>query len=252
MNWIILAVNKYTGGVSLGDISRRVGEKIRLYRTIRGITIQELSERISKCKATVSKYERGDITVDVETLVEIARVLNVPVEQFMDFPINEDTVSGKEISTGFFYNAQKMYIYFYDGRVRSVNCSVLEIKNTTSDGKAVLYSNAESASSYHNCKAFYSGKIYYYDPFIRISLFNQCSSMEQLLIYVINPMDISKETLGLMCGISNRPLLPSATKCIISLEPLKTDDDLAARLRFTRDELHNFKKLNLLIVDYGK
>jgi len=236
----------------LGDISRRIGEKIRLYRTIRGMTIQELSDYISKCKTTVSKYERGDITIDVETLVEIARVLNVPVEQFMDFPIKEDTASNKEISTGYFYNAQKMYIYFYDGRVRNFNFSVLEIKNTSSEGKAILYSNAESPQNYHSCKAFYSGKVNYYDPFIRISLFNQCSPMEQLLIYVINPMSISKETIGLMCGISNRPLLPSATKCIVSLEPLKMDDVLEARLRFTKEELHNFKKLNLLIVDYDK
>lgn len=236
----------------MGDISRQVGEKIRLYRTVRGLTIQELSECISKCKTTVSKYERGDITVDVETLVDIAKALNVPVEQFIDFPIKEDTVSSKELRPGFFYNAQKMYMYFYDGRVRNFNCSVLEIKNTNNEYKAVLYSNVESAENFHNCKAFYSGKVNYYDPFIRVSLFNQCNSMEQLLIYIINPMDISKETLGLMCGISNRPLLPSATKCIISLEPLKKDGDLAARLKFSKDELHSFKKLNLLIVDYDK
>jgi transcriptional regulator with XRE-family HTH domain len=236
----------------MGEISKHVGEKIRLYRTVRGLTIQELSDRISKCKTTVSKYERGDITVDVETLVEIARVLNIPVEQFMDFPIVEESLSNKEIPTGLFYNAHKMYMYFYDGRVRNINCSVLEIKDTSSDGKTILYSNAESDDNYHNCKAFYSGKVNYYDPFIRISVFNQCNSMEQLLIYVINPMDISKATLGLMCGISNKPLLPSATKCIISTEPLKKDDELADRLKFSKDELHSFKKLNLLIVDYDK
>lgn len=236
----------------MGDISKHVGEKIRLYRTVRGMTIQDLSDRIRKCKTTVSKYERGDITVDVETLVEISRVLNVPVEQFIDLPIYDDSASSKEIHKGVFYDASRMYMYFYDGRVKNINCSVLEIKNSTNETKAVLYSNAESAHNYHNCKAFYSGKVNYYDPFIRISLFNQCNSMEQLLIYIINPMEISMETLGLMCGISNRPLLPSATKCIISLEPLKHDEELIDRLRFTKDELHSFKKLNLLIVDYDK
>lgn len=236
----------------MGNISRRVGEKIRLYRTVRGLTIQELSERINKCKTTVSKYERGDITVDVETLVEIARALNVPIEQFIDFPIIEPPEESDEIHIGLFYNASRMYMYFYDGRVHSINCSVLEIKNSKSESKVVLYSNAESAENYHSCKAFYSGKANYYDPFIRISLFNQCNSMEQLLIYIINPMDMAKETLGLMCGISNRPLLPSSTKCILSLEPIKTDEELSGRLRFTKDELHSIKKLNLMIVDYDK
>lgn len=226
-----------------------MGEKIRLYRNIRGMTIQQLADSINKCKTTVSKYERGEIIVDIETLVEISNVIKVPIEQIIDYQKINENSTHKEGHNGLFYKANKLFIYFYDGRIHSINCGVIEIKNYTNERNVIFYLNVESIENYHNCKAFYSGKLNYYDPFIRISLFNQCNDMEQLLIYIIKPMDLSKETMGLLCGISNRPLLPSANKCLISLEPQKINDSLIKCLQFSKDEIHQFKKLNSFMVD---
>lgn len=233
----------------MNEISIHVGERIRFYRNIRGITIQQLADSINKCKTTVSKYERGEIIIDIETLVEISNVLKVPVEQIIDYQKAIENTPHKKGHNDLFYKANKLYIYFYDGRIHSINCGVIEIKNHTTDNNVVFYLNVESAENYHNCKSFYSGKLDYYNPFIRISLFNQCNDMEQLLIYIIKPMDLSKETMGLFCGISNKPLLPSANKCLISLEPQKMNDSLINCLKFSKEEIHQFKKLNLFMVD---
>ena len=57
------------------NINNYVGMKIKNYRRMKKLTIQQLADRIHKSRATVSKYENGEITVDIETLYEISRAL---------------------------------------------------------------------------------------------------------------------------------------------------------------------------------
>ena len=51
----------------MGSSSYHVGQRIKKYRKSRGYTIEQFSAMINKSKATVSKYENGTITIDVET-----------------------------------------------------------------------------------------------------------------------------------------------------------------------------------------
>ena len=62
-----------------------VGSRIRLYRKVKHYTLTDLAERIHKSKATLSKYEIGEITVDVETLFDIAAALGITVQQLIDY-----------------------------------------------------------------------------------------------------------------------------------------------------------------------
>ncbi len=52
------------------------------------ITKIELSELIGKNKNTVSNYFTERTKIDVETIIKIAKVLNVPVSYFFDDPVN--------------------------------------------------------------------------------------------------------------------------------------------------------------------
>ena len=54
------------------EVSLHVGSRIRLYRKAKKLTLLALSQKIHKSKATLSKYETGDITIDIETLFDIA------------------------------------------------------------------------------------------------------------------------------------------------------------------------------------
>ena len=54
-----------------------VGEQIRKYRKAGKMTLQDLADAIHKSRATVCKYENGDISVDIETLYEISQILQV-------------------------------------------------------------------------------------------------------------------------------------------------------------------------------
>ena len=64
----------------MSHISQHVGSRIRMYRKMRGLTIQQLADQIHKSRASVSKYETGEITLDIETLHEISQVLQVHMQ----------------------------------------------------------------------------------------------------------------------------------------------------------------------------
>lgn len=55
----------------MSKISIEIGNKIRQFRQSREMTLDELAPAIHKSRATLSKYERGEISIDIDTLYEL-------------------------------------------------------------------------------------------------------------------------------------------------------------------------------------
>ena len=72
----------------MSSFSYFVGQRIKKYRKSRGYTIEQFSAMINKSKATLSKYENGAITIDIETLYDIAQALDIDLKAgvYMYFP----------------------------------------------------------------------------------------------------------------------------------------------------------------------
>ena len=68
----------------MSSINIHVGKMIRKYRKAANLTLQQLADAIHKSRATICKYENGDISMDIETLYEISQVLQVSVPQLTD------------------------------------------------------------------------------------------------------------------------------------------------------------------------
>lgn len=91
--------NQSSGAVAEEDpvreghpLDRHVGRRVRLRRTLLGLTQQELGEQIGVTFQQIQKYERGTNRISASRLWEIARVLKVPVAFFFeDFQENPDT-----------------------------------------------------------------------------------------------------------------------------------------------------------------
>ena len=45
----------------MGKANHYVGQRIQFFRKLKGFTQQQLADAIGKSKATVSKYEKGEI-----------------------------------------------------------------------------------------------------------------------------------------------------------------------------------------------
>lgn len=56
--------------------------KIRKLRADRNITQQQLADSINKTLSSVKKYETGKVTLTIDTLYDISKALDVPINYF--------------------------------------------------------------------------------------------------------------------------------------------------------------------------
>ena len=108
----------------MGSFSYHVGQRIKKYRKSRGYTIEQFSAMINKSKATLSKYENGTITIDIETLYDIAQALNIDLKCFIDY--QPPVFHQEQVLTGnFYFNTPQAYMYYFDGRIHQLVRSLL-------------------------------------------------------------------------------------------------------------------------------
>ncbi|MDO5416917.1 MAG: helix-turn-helix transcriptional regulator [Lachnospiraceae bacterium] len=241
----------------MSEINTHVSSRIRMYRKSRHLTLQQLADQIHKSKSTVSKYETGEITLDIETLAEIAEVLQVGVSQLTDFhspqPPSADKLSARTGITGMspFFQARRLYFYFYDGRYQCLKDGIINIRESeTTPGQYMAELSISTVSpDGRNREIYYSGKVVYSDMLIRFSFVNQYNALEEDLLYIFNPLEFRDSTDGLLCGISSADLMPCAFKCLVTLTPQEHTKELKNQLLISRKELQRWQKLNMLIVD---
>jgi len=70
------------------------GQNIKKYRDIRNYSLQTLAEKVGLTKKTISRYENGEIKINMDRLRDIAKALNVEVVQLTEgtgvFTLKED------------------------------------------------------------------------------------------------------------------------------------------------------------------
>ena len=66
---------------------RQIGLKVAYYRKYRGLTQEQLAEKIDKSAAFIGHLEAPNIdkAMSLDTLFDIAKVLDVPVYKFLMF-----------------------------------------------------------------------------------------------------------------------------------------------------------------------
>lgn len=240
----------------MNNIYTYTGAKIRNYRKMKKMTLQNLADAIHKSRATVSKYETGEIALDLETLYDISLALDIELSQLTDYhsqskeenAIKTINYSGESP----FFKASKLYFYFYDGRYHRLKEAVISIHKNSIDEDGCYEASLTIHSSTENGRSsetYYSGKVLYSDMLIRFSFVNKYNKLEQDLLYIFNPLELRDYTEGLLCGISSIDLMPCAFKCLVTLLPSQNYEDIQQHLLLTPKELQRWKKLNMLIVD---
>lgn len=65
------------------SIDYLVGSRLRQYRRLRGYSLIEFSAMLHRSKSAISKYERGEVSIDLRTLNEMARLLDIPLSALL-------------------------------------------------------------------------------------------------------------------------------------------------------------------------
>lgn len=185
---------------------------------------------------------------------EISQVLQVSISQLTTY-LSETTCElistpGRSRKSPFF-QAQRLYFYFYDGRYQRTKDGVIDIyekKGEPGKYEATLTICSVSANG-SSSEIFYTGRVLYSDMLIRFSFVNQYNPLEEDLLYIFNPLELRDFTMGLLCGISSADLMPCAFKCVVTLKPQEHTENFRHQLLFTKKDLKRLEQLNMLLVD---
>ena len=69
---------------SVAKHRRALGEKVRFYRRLAGLTQEKLAEKAELAPSYVSDIERGEENVSADTLARIVKALDIKFENLFD------------------------------------------------------------------------------------------------------------------------------------------------------------------------
>lgn len=234
----------------MAEISREIGSRIRTFRKSRHMTLEELAAILCKNKSTLSKYETGEIILDIETIYEISRALGIHVEQLLYCTPDRVAIQEAGARSAFFSGLTQFYAYYYDGRVNRIIPAVFDVLLLSEDHryKIMAYFHFEDFASYQNCETSYWGYMEHYDALTNISLTNQSSPMEKCNCQILETYVNTDTRWGLFATLSCRPMMPVAIKMLFSKKRLPMDESLMRRLKVTKEDVRLMKHYNMMTV----
>lgn len=233
----------------MSSINQHIGSRIRLYRQMKRFTQTALAEKIHKSKATLSKYETGDIAVDVETLFEIAKALGIRPIQLLDY---DSETTPERSPQDVFFPEKRVFVYFFDGRSGRITLSLLDVSREGSSCLAALYYDVSDPAQPDSCRNLYFGTAEFFDTITYFAFKSQSNRMEKLALCAANPFDRRGQVPGLLTGLSRYPMLPVSIKCILSDVALPENEKLRESLILSRSDYKLMRTLNMFAVEQLK
>lgn len=86
--------------MSIADLDRHVGARLKLLRSARGMTQKNLAERIGVTFQQVQKYENGSNRISAGRLWQIRDVLDCEIKDFFDGLNNQSNQKSVDDLTG--------------------------------------------------------------------------------------------------------------------------------------------------------
>ena len=232
----------------MSEITNHIGHRIRLYRKNKQLTLEQFAALLHKSKSTVSKYECGEISIDIETLYEIADALQISIRQLLDRV--EPHTGTPLMPRGFFAKGPRLYVYYLNKNSSRIVAGVLEItQEAKGDYASVFYADIKDYDNLFQCRHLYSGDIHYSDSFVNLVMQNQDNAAERIFMNIANTFGQGTVTVGMLNGTSSKYMVPISLKIIVSQNMLPQDDALRTSLQFSREDFSIMRKSHCFSVD---
>lgn len=216
-------------------------ERIKFYRKSRNMTLSELGNIIYKTKATVSKYEKGEIIPDSKTILEICNALDISISQLFPEKKSSDTKIFKNP-----FKTNIIYMYYYTGNLRVQ--SVIELIEEENSVKARYFNGVKEISKYAEDNAYsYEGIITCDKSIGYIDLFNvstKSTLFEKVLIVFSIPWTTEFERTNFFIMGLTPNANPIVKKGVLSTHPITNFDKIQDDLKITDEEIKEIKKNN--------
>ncbi len=232
-------------------ISEYVGKQIKKHRKRNGLTIEQFSQKINKSKATISKYENGAISIDIETLQEIADALEIEISMLVDY--QSPNVKPAKLPENIYLNKPFAYMYYFDGRTRKIVKSLMKFYQKDDNQNyldVIVYNGLTSFDDPEKCQHLFTGKVYPYDVITHFILTNQVNPSEKMYICMMNPMHANSQAVGIVSGLGTNPFFaPISIKTIISKEILEENDRFMEVVKLGKEDLRQVRHYNMMVIN---
>jgi len=230
-------------------ILAHVGRRIRLYRRSRGMNLSVLAEAIGKSKASLSKYESGQVSVDIVTLFEIAEALEVSPAQLFDYEATQRPAAARGTQNPFLQQDQ---LHLYHMHRKKVYFSLLKLGGADDKGRieATLFYKADSPAQMERCDCIYHGTLQGHDTVISVMLTNYHNPVESVLLNFTIPMRKADILVGMISGLEASTYEPTAYKMLLAKEPLEDVEALKSQLAITTEAFREMRQNNMMFIPF--
>ncbi len=229
----------------ISTVNQRVGEKIRYFRRARNYTLTQLGEKIYKSKSTISKYETGEISIDISTLYEIASVLQVSPLNFLVFDEKEEP-KATTVASSKSRPAEKFYLYTYNGLAREpLRRHILLVGDTWAEQFADVYDYENPTQ----CAFHYQGEAQRTESSVRLYMENLINPSDRCFLSYPTTLTRQEYLIGMLTSFSISQYPTFSIKVLLSYEEQKDEQWLKERLLLTKEEIRNIRKRNIFYFD---
>ncbi len=215
-----------------------IGARIRIFRKTRGYTLDVFSQLVHKSKSILSKYERGDVTIDIVTLKEIADALQVPVTALL---YTAETASSSIFVSGIKpvqHEQERYFAYSIMSRGKAtLQKSLLILDKTT----ATAYMNIRSEKDTSRYDTMYTGEVKRRDSFTRALLTNVLNQDDIHIIELPPRLGSHQCCIAFVVTLSVGSNYPMAGSFLLSKVPITDQEWIIQTLAFTKEDLKIFQ-----------
>ncbi len=225
-------------------LNKHIGNKIRHFRRDRDLTITKLGELVCKSKSTISKYEAGEISIDIATLYDIAEALKISPLTLL--PLEQGNPAESQSSAdGTDDRPELFYLYTYNGLAKeALRQHVLLVGTTQAEHFADVYNH----ENYTQCSFHYRGEVQRTESSVRLFMKNTVTTMDHCILTY--PILLSKWNYctGMLTSFSTSQYPPFSIKILLSRTPIEDRNWLKEQLILSKEELKRIKKKNIFYI----
>ena len=225
--------------------SKDFGERLKNYRLKKGLSQENIARALHKDKATISRYEKGEILPNVRDISIICEELGIYEADLYGNDTNRTTQHNKSRNP---FNTDKLYVYFnaYNFRTKKFapDKYILELEQKQNICKTKFV-------DYHDKRIYSEGYLICNDEiaFVVMENYKPTSSRVDVAVLEINICNGTDELmLGGYFG-TNAKCEPSLRKCYFSKKNVEFTKEMFEQLKLNENEKEILNKQNALYLD---
>ncbi len=225
----------------MGDILKKSGEILKFARESRKLSLTTAARKIGKSPSTLSRYEKGEIPVDLVTLYQLSAFYGIDLVKALPSASDKSESSANSMP-------EILYMRYFAGELNRDVFSVIKRETGGEDGEIVFYHDVEDVQKPACCRAIYRGEIREHNISTNIFITNIANSADQIYIALRPPIPGEGIQKGVLAGtLEAMGFLPMSTKCLVTTEKenLYLEESCT---KFNETDVRRMKRTNRIIV----